>query len=136
MANRAFAWNTGGSVPTGFSNQGNLIWETSQGSAGVSLAPDGPEGYIYWGGPTEGSGVGTYVLVTAQEGAPTHTGANGEDSNVQFWGAGNETDFSRICKNVTNQGFTDVDPQAVMTTFAQVSGFFNAIDGWQAFDFS
>ncbi|MBT5975701.1 MAG: hypothetical protein HOG64_08350, partial [Flavobacteriaceae bacterium] len=84
MANRAFAYSAGGAIPTGFSDNAGLIWETSIGSAEVELGPSdgGPEGYVYWGGPDET----TYPYIVAYaNNAVTHTGANSVASNVQFW---------------------------------------------------
>ena len=121
MANRAFAFSEGGAIPDGFSDNGDLIWETSQGSAAVSLAPDGPEGYVYWGGPDET----TYPYIVAYaSNAVNHTGANSVNSKVQFWGAVSDGKMIDLGDYLSTLGYSGLDPDS----FGSADEAANAID--------
>ena len=87
MGNRAFAF-LDGSTPDGFSLNGDLIWETSQGSATAALNGD-LQGNVYWGGPEEDTGSTNFILAYAATPA-THTGANAASSKLQFWQFAND----------------------------------------------
>ena len=126
MANRAFAFSAGGAIPTGFSDNGDLIWETSQGSAAVSLAPTGPEGYVYWGGPDETTW--PWIVAYANS-AVTHTGANSVASNVQFWGAANDSKMTDLGDYIATLGYAGLDPES----FADASAAETAINAAQGF---
>tara|TARA_R110000803_G_C11769469_1_gene295061 strand:+ start:120 stop:536 length:417 start_codon:yes stop_codon:yes gene_type:complete len=131
---RAFAWLEGSVPASGFSENANLIWETSIGSAGVSLAPDGPGGNVYWPGPDETTGQkGVYMIAYANNGSPTHTGANSVASHIQFWGSDTLSEFLDIATNISNQGYADLDP-ATFEDVSEVLSAFNNVDNWQAFN--
>ena len=125
MANRAFAYQDG-NVPTGFSDNNGLIWETTQGSAGVSLAPTGPEGYVYWGGPDETTW--PWIVAYAND-AVSHTGANGVDAKVQFWGAANDSKMVDLGDYIATLGYTGLDPES----FADASAAETAINAAPGF---
>ena len=123
MANRAFAYSAGGAIPTGFSDNGDLIWETSQGSAAVSLAPDGPEGYVYWGGPDET----TWPWIVAySDSSVNHTGANSVASNVQFWGAANDSKMTDLGDYISTLGYAGLDPESFADASAAQVAISNA----------
>ena len=123
MANRAFAYSNGGAIPTGFSDNAGLIWETSQGSATRELGPSsgGPEGYVYWGGPDET----TYPWIVAYANASVnHTGANSVNSKVQFWGAVSDGKMIDLGDYLSTLGYSGLDPDS----FGSADEAANAID--------
>ena len=110
IVSRAFAWSGGGTVTTGFTAQGNLIYETDLDSATVELGPStgGPNGYVYWQGPRE-TLTDSYIIAYASN-PGTHTGANGVASQLQFWSADDGTEFTALVTFLSNQGFEFFNP--------------------------
>ena len=107
---RAFAWSGGGTVTTGFTEQGNLIYETNLGSATVELGPSsgGPNDYVYWQGPGE-TVADSYIIAYATD-PGSHTGANDVASQLQFWSATNGSNFTTLVTFLSNQGFEFFNP--------------------------
>tara|TARA_B110000285_G_scaffold40903_1_gene44894 strand:+ start:88 stop:501 length:414 start_codon:yes stop_codon:yes gene_type:complete len=107
---RAFAWSGGGTVTTGFTANGNLIYETNLGSATVELGPSsgGPNGYVYWQGPGE-TVTDSYIIAYATD-PGSHTGANDVASQLQFWSATNGSNFTTLVTFLSNQGFEFFNP--------------------------
>ena len=126
---RAFAWSGGGTVTTGFTSNGNLIYETSLGSATVELGPSsgGPNGYVYWQGPGE-TVTDSYIIAYATD-PGTHTGANSVASQLQFWAAADATEFTALVTFLSNQGFESFDPitpadsDAALTAINEIPDF-------------
>ena len=107
---RAFAWSGGGTVTTGFTANGNLIYETNLGSATVELGPSsgGPNDYVYWQGPGE-TVADSYIIAYATD-PGSHTGANSVASQLQFWSATNGSNFTTLVTFLSNQGFEFFNP--------------------------
>ena len=126
---RAFAWSGGGTVTTGFTANGNLIYETNLGSATVELGPSsgGPNGYVYWQGPGE-TVTDSYIIAYATD-PGSHTGANSVASQLQFWAAADGTEFTALVTFLSNQGFesfnpiTPADAAAALTDINDVPDF-------------
>ena len=122
---RAFAQND--TAPTGFtkSTLGNLIYETTQGSATVELGPSsgGPGGVVFWSGPNEDND-GDYIVAYAPEGGAAHTGANGVSSKVGFWKAGSAEGMIALGEMVSNLGIDGFAP----ATYASAGDAINGIN--------
>tara|TARA_R110000803_G_scaffold164530_1_gene228236 strand:+ start:93 stop:491 length:399 start_codon:yes stop_codon:yes gene_type:complete len=125
MANRAFAFDDGG-TPDGFTENGGLLWETSQGSATAALNGD-LNGNVYWGGPEEDTGSTNMILAYAATPA-THTGANAASSKVQFWQFV-EADWIAGASAVSQQELGGVEAQTFATR-DDATNTFNATAGY------
>tara|TARA_R110000823_G_C15488562_1_gene451656 strand:+ start:70 stop:486 length:417 start_codon:yes stop_codon:yes gene_type:complete len=131
IVSRAFAWSGGGTVTTGFTAQGNLIYETDLDSATVGLGPStgGPNGYVYWQGPRE-TLTDSYIIAYASN-PGTHTGANGVASQLQFWSADDGTEFTALVTFLSNQGIGNLNP-ATPADATEALDVINAISDWRA----
>ena len=131
IISRAFAVTTG-VVPTGFTqpNAGKLIYETEPGDADTGLT-NGPEGYTYWGGPDEGSGI-TWLIAYTDGATDTHTGANSVASKIGFWSATGDSAFIALANNISNQGLTSFSP-ATFGSAGAALGTMNDVPGMHVF---
>ena len=98
--NRAFAYSTIAAIG-GFTKNGNIVYETSVGSATRELSGS-PEGIIYWGGPDED----TYDVIGFADASIANPGADGANSKVTFWGSptGVAADFVKLADYLSGQG--------------------------------
>ena len=134
---RAFAWSGGGTVTTGFTAKGNLIYETTRGSATVELGSSagGPNGYVYWSGPSENATLSYIIAYASNPG--THSSA--EDvtpstttAKLGFWKAADGTDLVTLVTFLSNQGIGNLNP-VTPTNAVEALADINALDDWYAF---